>query len=111
MNEAIRRAIEGGWKYHGKNDFQQDRQSGQYYVLVDMAGSSTVAAYVQNSEALLDPTFWSALGKAEGWEIIGEHDTRWTRDQWIKEWHRFIDHIASEGDIDTFFTNLLSQRE
>lgn len=105
---------------------------------------------------LLDPLFWQALGKAEGWEqpndkyhwcqvndegvkngvkffqgeLIGETKTKISykvitrgrktpviihkkyielspRNEWRRVWHRFIDHIASGGDAESFFNNLL----
>lgn len=69
------------------------------------------------------PLFWQALGKAMGWKEI--HDSRCNGDgkysktgvkdrcscvpkqQWFYQWHRFIDHLASGGDAESFFTNLL----
>lgn len=68
---------------------------------------------------LLDKDFWSALGKAEGWEekieyrieigtltqSNGEEDT--TDYTWKYHWHKFIDHIAMGGDIESFFNNLI----
>lgn len=87
------------------------------------------------AEMLLDPEAWKCCGKAEGWssgcniclkdgithsysngwadecENPKQHLTEGHKYPWQIEWHRFIDHIASGGDIDTFFTNLLSKRE
>lgn len=67
-----------------------------------------------------DPAFWSALGKARGWNYkiqcsecmdgtsnkyckSGMHKEEKT---WLVMWHRFIDHLASGADAETFFANL-----
>ncbi len=50
MKEAIQKAIEGGWETkHNFNDWGGE-------IMSDFA-----------NEALLDPLFWQALGKALGW--------------------------------------------
>ena len=91
---------------------------------------SAPRGYIEINEALLDPLFWKALGKATGWKIkcqncggeIGEStgmgkvvfkyqckgkcgsyfDNR-EAEVWAKEWHRFIDHLADGGTIEGFF--------
>ncbi len=72
----------------------------------------------EKSRVLLDPLFWQALGKAEGWEkktvkgqpcgikdCTGEH-LKGT--DWKEQWHRFIDHLAEGKTADSFFENLLN---
>lgn len=49
---------------------------------------------------LLDPAFWSALGKARGWDEI---DSK----MWLYRWHDLIDFIASGGDIEGYFKTLV----
>lgn len=71
---------------------------------------------------LLDPLFWQALGKARGWgssfgfirtsdtgeiESWLESDSAGTVYQWRYYWHRFIDHLASGGDAELFFKELM----
>ena len=75
--------------------------------------------YIRNlktdAEMLLDPSFFQALGKAEGWEgYMQEGDTReilyYSNGNlfgWIAVWHRFIDHIAESKPVDDFFKELL----
>ncbi len=96
METAIKKAIEGGWEEWG---FYQD--------------------------ALLDPLFWQALGKVEGWDEKyctsgcgceypngdGSHEKEcvWSgKNEWIDQMHNFIDHIIEGKSIDEFFTNLLT---
>lgn len=110
MEKAIKKAIEGGWDKN-RAEFDFDPSGG--------------AVDIINEVALLDSLFWQALGKAEGWL----EEQEWCRGgrqcrkgikelhnpcvwelmeaQWKQEWHSFIDHLASGGDIDFFFNNLL----
>lgn len=58
-----------------------------------------------------DPKFWQALGKAMGWgenEIIGTVDgiPVYNLKKWLKEWHQFIDYLASNGTADDYFKSL-----
>lgn len=56
---------------------------------------------------LLDPQAWIALGKAEGW-LDGVIELPWKMHlRYMKEWHRFIDHLATGGTPDDFFDSLL----
>jgi len=114
--EAIRRSLEGGY-FNFRGDIED------------------IYAYVRH-QILLDPLFWQALGKAEGWErefvmasfgTTGKQEGGYGFDKWIfdgdssndfslprkttPEWkyrmHSFIDHIAEGKDIDSFFNELL----
>lgn len=64
---------------------------------------------------LLDPEAWVALGKAEGWKIeeftIGDTGLLSGASilEWKGNWHMFIEHLASGGDTEEFFTNLLTK--
>lgn len=57
----------------------------------------------------LDPLFWQALGKAEGWkhEESRDREGRLNGD-WITHWEDFIHHLAEGKDINTFFEELLN---
>jgi len=90
MEQAIKKAIEGGYEY---------RQS-------------------YETHCLLDPRFWQCLGKAEGWQEINygftlqnSHGNRYNHNAGAGEWHfkmlEFIDHLASGKNIESFFTNLI----
>lgn len=94
MNEAILKAIEGGYyqPHYGKEQ------------------------KVYTNDALLDPTFWQALGKALGWEKYylyvhpkaesGTH-THICEKSWLYHWHLYIDHIASDKDPELFWKEIL----
>ena len=49
--------------------------------------------YWQNFTA--DPLFWQALGNEMGWYAT-----------WKRKWQRFVDHLASEGNAESFFRDL-----
>ena len=85
----------------------------------------------------LDPLFWQSLGKAQGWVDIHGNPLRMCRGcrresvpntvgscnycgenaygnfpyMWQGYWHRFIDHLATGGDPETFFRDLLKSNE
>lgn len=83
MEEAIKKAIEGGY----------------LKALNDITGLPS--DFLNESAVLLDPLFWQALGKAEGWIYpVGGMNG-------LREWHKFIDHLAEGKDAESFFTNLL----
>lgn len=100
MQEAIKRAIEGGYgKVPNPN--------------LALTGDDRVAWYASNG-VLLDPLFWQALGKAEGWSdkkvcaVCNGEKTHWIQ-EWHYRWSRFIDHIAEGKSPDQFFEELLSE--
>jgi hypothetical protein len=77
-----------------------------------------------NGHFLLDPLFWQALGKAEGW-INTPCNTAFlegmshrpkickdcNRTAAMSHWHRFIDHLAEGKDADSFFNELFKSYE
>lgn len=85
MEKAIKKAIEGEYKILRKTRMDN-------YLSSDV------------NKALLDPLFWQALGKAEGWD---KHSWGGKVELWKFEWHRFTDHLASGKDINSFFEELL----
>lgn len=111
MKDAIARAIEGGY----------DRKNLSTNVMDDILNAH---------EILLDPLFWSSLGKALGWDVHCisvwggkkcEERKRCSvcgkgyrgyphplQKQWPMYWHRFIDHLAEGKSIELFFEELLS---
>lgn len=97
--EAIKRAIEGGYK--------------RYSVLHTAPINYESKIF---NECFLDPEFWKCLGKSEGWIFEegkwcgkkgcgndGQHRHSVGRIQWKEEWHRFIDHLISGGTAEEFF--------
>lgn len=101
MEKAIKRAIEGGWRddlVQAHADLHCDGNS--ECVSKDFYNCDVIDNNRKNF--LLDPLFWQALGRAEGWE-----DNGYEKPDWIYNWHQFIDHIAEGKDIDSYFNNLM----
>lgn len=95
MEKAIKKAIEGGFEV-GKSI---------YPFLED-----GVLKRAFEDRCLLDPLFWQALGKAEGWTKVllsSANEETWQL-EWERNWHDFIDHLIEDKDINTFFEELLN---
>lgn len=98
MEEAIKRAIEGGYE------------------------SSDVMGEYLPSQVLLDPLFWQALGKVEKWEEepFNSKMTFWSKrtrkgeviilEKWQNEWHNFLYCLSTDKDINLFFKELLETK-
>lgn len=101
MEQAIQKAIEGGYE---KSDYDLTR-----FDKLTVVGLPEACAPI-----LLDPLFWQALGKAEGWGKTQNFTERpkdsllnvWP-EEWQVYWHVFIDHIGAKKDVDSFFKKLL----
>ncbi len=102
MEQAIKKAIEGGYKAPFGKPYKTKHYATQ-------AGGLNLTAISQDLNiptVLLDPLFWQCLGKALGWfEAYPEREI--VKSQYLIEWHRFIDHVAEGKDVDSFFKELL----
>lgn len=73
------------------------------------------------AQVFLDRDFWQALGKAQGWDDhntcyhlgagayrhkIATCDNPFKMGHWLYEQHRFIDHLASGADAESWFAAL-----
>lgn len=101
MKEALRKAIEGGWKPRGVSMGISNNGWSSFESMISL---------VQWQEITSDPLFWQCLGKSLGW--INGYDTENTRGviystYWLSQWHLFIDHLAEGKDADEFFKELL----
>lgn len=104
MEQAIKRAIEGGY-------------GGETASIGSAFRDEFINWCLKDKNYLLDPLFWQALGKSEGWEdekknYYGEETQDWITGgiywyEWQYHWHEFIDHLAEGKDADSFFNNLL----
>lgn len=115
MEEAYKKAVEGGYMVEESK------------LLKDIFGEKYLSRYTIYS-CLLDLEFWKCLGKNLGWAINDEpylckdcgvigisdynhmHDcpTKNRKLSWLTYWLDFIRHLSKGGDIDLFFTNLIS---
>jgi len=90
MEKAIRFAVEGGFKLR------------EIHLEETAWGAEMAYPHI-----LLDPLFWQALGKQQGWI---EGIDKYTGDsvcEWRSNVHSFIAHIMDGKDVDSFFNNLL----
>ncbi len=133
MEKAIKRAIEGGYEFQSVHFPKGDpfKQSGAIYTL---EGNQIVsrkskdgwdsASYMKISDinwhrAFLDPLFWQAIGKVEGWgkaqDTEGDYKTPMYSNcvpyGWCWHMHRFIDHIIEGKPIDDFFNDILKNEK
>jgi hypothetical protein len=87
VQQAIREAAEkGGYRYRSwkVNDLEPD----EGYNALQLRALP---------EHLHDPDFWKALATARKWQDVNA---------WRFHWHRFIDHLADGGDVESFFAAL-----
>lgn len=129
MENAIKKSIEGGWKFTNGESILEIDVGGVFIgekVFIKFFDKETEQFSFALSDILLDHLFWQALGKQQGWGKIVCANCN--TDGWTKEnecrmcskggigiktedykyhWHNFIDHIAQGGNIDEFFNNLL----
>ena len=84
IQEAITKAIEGGW---------MNKVTTEY-------GYSDTRWQIITS----DPLFWQSLGKAMGWR---QDEDQWgDRAEWASQLHRFIDHLIEGKTPEQFFEEL-----
>lgn len=76
--------------------------------------------YISREHALLDREFFIALGKGLGWSVERKNYATYYHplstftvhgNEADFHWHRFIDHLAEEKDIDSFFADLINPSE
>lgn len=106
IQQAIEKAIEGGWRPIKYVDYQNKQQVSGLAFIHDI--------YIRQA-AFLDPIFWQSLGKAMGWDETSHLESPYCwyykgiyrRNLWGAEWeynqHRFIDHLAEGKDAESFF--------
>lgn len=95
-HKAIQRAVEGGYKLSFFEGEMLQKLQDKIYPAVFC-------------KEFLDPLFWSALGKAEGWidSMPSTYDFNHEIPEWKHHWHRFIDHLAEGKSPDDYFKELL----
>lgn len=107
MEKAIKKAIEGGYRCIEKNCNRFKFADGSPDLLENRIEHIKANIY----QTFLDPLFWQALGKSEGW---GEDHLCWECGAeegggYKAHWHSFIDHLAEGKGIHSFFEKLISK--
>ncbi|KKN71723.1 hypothetical protein LCGC14_0417890 [marine sediment metagenome] len=94
IEQAIEKAIEGGWKpkVHRHYSLSQEKDYRDMW-----------EAYT-----LLDTSFWQSLGKAMGWGKtgLGQYKKFNSDYQWQHHWHSLIDFLSDGGSIEDYFKSL-----
>ena len=111
MKEAIKKAKEGGWKP------QYVKQFWTFGWEEMSSGLNQEDRTYELTSIFLDPLFWQALGKAEGWDKQGRYAmTHWSCDgildtrPWFNIMMNFMSQVIGEGkDINSFFELLLTK--
>lgn len=127
IEEFITKAIEGGWKYRGRDNIKIDVLGGgensvlqrQPCTLMPRIIATFSDGYLMNVNVeviLLDPLAWQAVGKVKKWgEVCGECGTNRELENypdcarhycdWQLEYryrmHRFIDALCDSQDLPT----------
>lgn len=149
IQKAIQKAIEGGYvkKSYGLlfdlnnlSEIHKKWSDASRIPSTDRENLSLSAGYgegFRDCAILLDPLFWSSLGKSLGWSIVvvcsncgngARKETakltnscldcgcRYKGNLWRSEqeylfnWHRFINHLHSGKDPESFFISLLTNK-
>lgn len=105
MEQAIQKAIEGGWRSEWKINRDVFNEYGQCIAIRQDAELS-------KSDILLDPLFWQTLGKSLGWENPPKegyisYGKATGEDYWKYQMHRFIDHLIANKPPELFFEKLI----
>jgi hypothetical protein len=97
--EAIEKAIQGGWLEDSQIDAVDD---GKCYFQT-MNGGELSEWQITWEEIALDPSFWQSLGKALGWPLRNDGTTEW----WGCVAADFCRVILTGGDTDKFWKEIL----
>ncbi len=104
MKEAIKKAIQGGFKPHWSLHEDTIEKTIEMLEGKDEIYSDYFGTIKQAPKPLLDPLFWQSLGKALNWKIdksrVGLHE-------WKIRWHEFTEHLINGGEAEKFFNQLL----
>lgn len=99
MKDAIKRAIEGGFRKEEMKAGYPD----EYNIMSD--------ALDHKASTLLLPHFWQSLGKAEGWRYPESRDDNLHfNGEWMRHWQDFLHHLAEGKTPDSFFEKLLANK-
>ena len=64
-----------------------------------------------DNTCILDPLFWQALGKALGWKCMQSMNRGYENSDWAEAWHDYINVLATGGNTEKFWKELLKQKE
>ena len=98
IQEAIKKAIEGGYKMFGSVN-KSNYWNGEDFNLLE--------------KLFLDPEFWKCLGKAMRWGkntlcplCEAEYGEEFVPPMWQRYWHKLIEYLADGKSAEDYFKNL-----
>jgi len=120
IEEIVNKGIKGGWRPHTHNgvyEFCTSIKVNQYNIsFIDE--ESDDFCNLKLEQILLDPKFFQAVGKVEGWEkvgkckVCGNVEEKCTgqfiasRKGWLSNMHRMIDALAEGKTLEEFIKTL-----
>jgi hypothetical protein len=113
--DAIKQAIEGGWKVFEPDDKHSSEWLHQRWnKFSEKTPLDTLVEWVEKNmpNYLTDPLFWQALGKARGWRTYDKttYDKRMVNRGMMDEWNRhardWFETRMSGGDEKKFWEQL-----
>lgn len=107
MEQAIKQAIKGGYEPFKTLHMEYALKSDCYGDEFVVESGSGLPFRRKFSTIQIDPLFWQALGKAEGWKDT-EIQLPWKMNlEYMRQWHHFIDSLAQGESPDDFFKNII----
>lgn len=104
MKRTIELAVEGGYVFR---DMKIIEDNGRFFRSDGDGGY----LQIQSEQILLDILFWQCLGKSLGWDNWQGEGGGGGSPDWLFNWHRFVDWIAQGKDVDSFFSQIIPDKQ
>lgn len=113
IKEIFSKGIEGGWRGEDKPLIDFDFKN---IIYIEFEFGNDSIMFLQ--EIVLDPKFWEAVGKVEGWGSTSDNPDRTfylhkTKNKEVlinvdyqNKMHQMIDHLADGGTIESYIKTL-----
>lgn len=108
IERAIRDAYAAGWANNKAPYMHEFVGANMYWSQWKDANGTPYTLSV--SDHFMDPWFWQALAKARHWSLAAEPTWEGKSamiEGWLYEWLRFIRHVATGDDAESFFATLV----
>ena len=116
IQNAINKAVEGGYHIYGSDGMDTDYEGATNDYSAWTRKDNASSFLVPTEETFLDPQFWQALGRALGWREDchlaiscrhgAEEGQHWRGYYWMYQWHCFIQALADGNTPEAFFAHL-----
>ena len=122
IKQFIEKSIKGGFRWEEKREGHQEKivvlnnywfEYHDTYKIPVAVGDFTNIIKLNTHWLFLRPDFWRCAGKEMGWDDKTKLKKGYStfkqstgEDYWKYQWHRFIDHLAEDKSIESFFESL-----